>query len=307
MASRIEDYGMIGNTRPRRWSRAAAPSTGSARRASTPPPASPRCSVTTITAAGRSPAGGSGDAAALSRRHAWCSRPSSTARRRVRVIDFMPIRDGRCNSPASSKASAARCRSDAPHVRFDYGADIPLGRDDSRRARFIGRSRRTVLHTPLDAPRRAGAARYLRSCRSGTANESGSARLVPVARPDARGPGRLGGPAAPIRSGGAGRETATTRALAGGCGALADDTQGADVCAHGGYRCRADHVAARGSAASATGTTGSAGSATPLYPVRAACSAATGRSARFRDWLCAPSPAIPADLQIMYGLGASVA
>ena len=52
MASRIEDYALIGDCERPRWSGATARSTGSAGRASIPPPALPRCSAQPNTAAG---------------------------------------------------------------------------------------------------------------------------------------------------------------------------------------------------------------------------------------------------------------
>ena len=52
MALPIEDYALIGDRRTAPWSGATARSTGCACRASTPPPASPRCSAPTTTATG---------------------------------------------------------------------------------------------------------------------------------------------------------------------------------------------------------------------------------------------------------------
>ena len=93
--ARIEDYALIGDCRPPRSSAATARSTGSACRASTPAPASRRCSATPSTAAGcsRPPARSRASTRRYRDEHPGARdrlRDATTAW--SRVVDFMPLR-----------------------------------------------------------------------------------------------------------------------------------------------------------------------------------------------------------------------
>ena len=151
MASRIEDYGLIGNTRTARSCRAADRSTGCARRASTRTPASRRWSATTSTAPGRcAPRCGCANRSSAIATTAWCWR-------RVRSATAAPFASSTscrwptaATSSASSKASTARCRSRCcSTVRFGYGADWPLIEMTKDGTRFLAGPDALILRGPL--------------------------------------------------------------------------------------------------------------------------------------------------------------
>ena len=160
-ANRIEDYALIGDTHTPRWSAATARSTGCACRASTPAPASPRCSATPSTAAGcsRPPASVRRVDAAATATARWSSKPSSTTDERHRRAsstacrrasgepDVVRIVEGRARA-------RSRCGCELV-IRFDYGAIVPWVRSidggicGDRRART-----RCALRTPVPTARR---------------------------------------------------------------------------------------------------------------------------------------------------------
>ena len=123
------------HARPPRWSAATARSTGCACRASTPPPASPRCSATPT----------HGRWLIAPQRRSLASQPRATAanslvletefttddRRRARWSTACRRASGRPIWCGSSRACAARSRCGWSWcVRFDYGSIVPWVRSD---------------------------------------------------------------------------------------------------------------------------------------------------------------------------------
>ena len=129
--ARIQDYGIIGDTTPLRWSAETARSTGSACRASIRRPASPSCWATTANGFWRiAPVPSAGPVNRVGRRYRddtfILETEFEVAGGVVRLVDCMPLRESRRRVMRMVECTQGQVdmRMDLV-MRFDYGSVVP--------------------------------------------------------------------------------------------------------------------------------------------------------------------------------------
>ncbi len=182
----------------------------------------------------------------------------------VRLVDFMPM-EGRCDVVRIVEGLDGEVPLEMLlDVRFGYGADAPLIERTADGTCFMAGPDALVLRV-CRAPPVRGQARIGLPEREEGRSHPVAAHLVPLAREPALGSRRRPGAGVDrVVLAHLGGPLHVRGALARCRAALADHAQGDDLRADRRHRGRADQLAARvASAACATGTTASAGCATP--------------------------------------------
>ena len=182
----------------------------------------------------------------------------------VRIVDFMPM-DGRCSVVRVIEGVDGEVPVEMLlDVRFGYGADSPLIEMTRDGTRFLAGPDALILRGPLTLQQQGARVSAELQVRKGDRIPMQLTWYPSHEQPPAGADVVAGAGGDGFVLAGLGGPLHLPGALARRRGALAADAQGADLFAHGRHRGGADDVAARGrSAACATGTIASAGCATP--------------------------------------------